>query len=156
MASGIRRGTMTLLTQYVLVQANNYANRMSTQLKVQLTDEIYVLQPNLLAYIMQRLTATLKFSGGGPPELVEQMITNFCVDHPERYLLAFVHGHLGQHDLLRVRTDAEKYLLLTCLNLVEKHIFGNQTRLARRPAHRPPNRQSPLARSGFGSGASPG
>jgi hypothetical protein len=26
---------------------------------------------------------------------------------------------LGQHDLLRVQTDAEKYLLLACLNLVE-------------------------------------
>lgn len=68
---------------------------------------------------LQRLTATLKFSEGVPPYLVEQMITKFCVDHPERYLLAFVYGHLGQHDLLRVRTDAEKYLLLACLNLVE-------------------------------------
>lgn len=48
-----------------------------------------------------------------------QMIANFCVDHPERYLLAFVYGHLGQHDLLRVRTDAEKFLLLAALNLVE-------------------------------------
>ncbi|WP_236953930.1 hypothetical protein [Hydrogenophaga sp. PBC] len=68
---------------------------------------------------MKRLTATLKFSEGVPPDLVEQMITKFCVDHPERYLLAFAYGHLGQHDLLRVRTDAEKYLLLACLNLVE-------------------------------------
>jgi hypothetical protein len=68
---------------------------------------------------LQRLTATLKFSEGVPPDLVEQMITKLCVDHPERYLLAFAYGHLGQHDLLRVRTDAEKYLLLASLNLVE-------------------------------------
>lgn len=68
---------------------------------------------------MQRLTATLKFSEGVPPDLLEQVITKFCLNHPERYLLAFVYGHLGQHDLLRVRTDAEKYLLLACLNLVE-------------------------------------
>lgn len=27
--------------------------------------------------------------------------------------------HLGEHDLLRVRTDAEKYLLLAALDLVE-------------------------------------
>ncbi|WP_418126173.1 hypothetical protein [Variovorax sp. 160MFSha2.1] len=47
------------------------------------------------------------------------MITKFCVDHPERYLLAFMYGHLGKHDLLRVRTDAEKFLLLATVNLVE-------------------------------------
>lgn len=68
---------------------------------------------------LQRLTATMRFTEGVPPDLVGQMITQFCVDHPERYLLAFVYGHLGEHDLLRVRTDAEKYLLLACLNLVE-------------------------------------
>ena len=51
--------------------------------------------------------------------LVAQMIAKFCVDHPERCLLAFVYGHLGRHDLLRVRTDAEKFALLAALNLVE-------------------------------------
>ena len=68
---------------------------------------------------LQRLTATMQFTEGVPPDLVEQMITKFNVDHPERYLLAFVYGHLRQHDLLRVRTDAEKFLLLAALNLVE-------------------------------------
>jgi hypothetical protein len=68
---------------------------------------------------LQRLTATMRFTEGVPPDLVAQMITKFNVDHAERYLLAFVYGHLGQHDLLHVRTDAEKYLLLACLNLVE-------------------------------------
>ena len=53
------------------------------------------------------------------PDLVERLITTFCMDRPERYLLAFVYGHLGEHDVLRVRTDPEKYLLLACLNLVE-------------------------------------
>lgn len=68
---------------------------------------------------LHRLTATMKFTEGVPPDIVEQMITKFNVDHPERYLLAFVYGHLRQHDLLRVRTDAEKFLLLAALNLVE-------------------------------------
>jgi hypothetical protein len=68
---------------------------------------------------LRRLTATMKFTEGVPPALVEQMITKSCVDHPERYLLAFVYGHLDQHDLLRVRNDAEKFLLLAALNLVE-------------------------------------
>jgi hypothetical protein len=69
---------------------------------------------------LQRLAATMQFTEGVPPEFVEQMITKFCVDHPERYLLAFVYGHLGEHDLLRVRTDAEKFLILVVLNLVER------------------------------------
>ena len=33
--------------------------------------------------------------------------------------LAPLLGYLGEHDLLRVRTDAEKFLLLAALNLVE-------------------------------------
>jgi hypothetical protein len=68
---------------------------------------------------MQRLTATMRFTEGVPPALASQMITQLCVDHPERYLLAFVYGYLGEHDLLSVRTDAEKFLLLGALNLVE-------------------------------------
>ena len=43
----------------------------------------------------------------------------FCDEHRERYLLEFVYGYLGDHDLLRVRTDAEKFLMLAALNLVE-------------------------------------
>jgi hypothetical protein len=30
------------------------------------------------------LTATMRFTESVPPDLVEQMITTFCVDHPER------------------------------------------------------------------------
>jgi len=155
---------MTLLMQAVMVRANIDVDRMSAQQKVELADEIYVQQPNLLASnlvlprygvdmlqlevsihvllvafqamkhcgralptisedvqetCLQRLTATMKFTEGVPPDLVEQMIMKFCVANAERYLLAFVYGHLGHHDLLRVRTDAEKFLLLAALNLVE-------------------------------------
>ena len=35
------------------------------------------------------------------------------------YPHAFVYGYLGEHDLLRVRTEAEKYLLMAALNLLE-------------------------------------
>lgn len=62
------------------------------------------------------VTATMKFTEGVPPD---QMITRFCTGHPERYSLAFVYGYLGEHDLLRARTDAERFLLLAALNLVE-------------------------------------
>ena len=43
----------------------------------------------------------------------------FHTEHAERYLLAFVYGWLGEHDLMGVRTEAEKYLMLGALNLVE-------------------------------------
>ncbi len=68
---------------------------------------------------MQRLTARARFNEGLPGGLANQVVQQFCDEHPERYLLAFVYGYLGDHDLLRVRTDAEKYLLLANLNLVE-------------------------------------
>ncbi len=68
---------------------------------------------------MQRLTARVRFNEGLPSELAGQMVQQFCDEHPERYLLAFVYGCLGEHGLLAVRTEAEKYLLLGTLNLVE-------------------------------------
>lgn len=76
---------------------------------------------------MQRLTARVRFNEGLPGELAGQIVQQFCAAHPERYLLAFVYGYLGDHDLLRVRTDAEKYLLLAALNLVECVAFAGST-----------------------------
>lgn len=68
---------------------------------------------------MQRLTARARFNEGLPGDLANQVVQQFCDEHPERYLLAFIYGYLGDHDLLRVRTEAEKYLLLAALNLAE-------------------------------------
>lgn len=68
---------------------------------------------------LQRLTATLRFSEGLTPELAGQVTQRYLADHREQFLLAFAYGYLGDHDLLRVRTDAEKFLLLAVFNLVE-------------------------------------
>jgi hypothetical protein len=68
---------------------------------------------------MRRLTARARFNEGLPGDLATKVVQQFCDEHPERYLLAFVYGYLGDHDLLAVRTDAEKFLLLGALNLVE-------------------------------------
>lgn len=68
---------------------------------------------------MRRLTARARFNEGLPPELAHQVVQQFCDEHPERDLLAFVYGYLGDHDLLAVRTEAEKFLMLGALNLVE-------------------------------------
>jgi hypothetical protein len=68
---------------------------------------------------LQRLTARIRFNEGWPGELADQLVQQFCDEHPERYLLAFVYRYLGDHDLLCARTEAEKYLQLASLNLVE-------------------------------------
>lgn len=68
---------------------------------------------------MQRLTARMRFNEGLPERMAAGLVKQFCDEHSERNLLAFVYGYLGDHDLLRVRTDAEKYLLLAALNLME-------------------------------------
>jgi len=68
---------------------------------------------------LQRLTARARFNEGLPGELADKVIRQFCDEHAERFLLAFVYGYLGDHDLLGIRTDATKYLVLAALNLVE-------------------------------------
>ena len=76
---------------------------------------------------MQRLTARARFNEGLPADLANKVVQQFCDEHPERYLLAFVYGYLGDHDLLSVRTDAEKFLLLGALNLAECVAFVGST-----------------------------
>lgn len=73
---------------------------------------------------LQRLTARARFNDGLPDQLETKVVQQFCDEHPERYLLAFVYGYLGDHDLLSVRTDAEKFLLLAALNLVDCVAFA--------------------------------
>ena len=68
---------------------------------------------------LQRLTARARFNEGLPQELATKVVEQFHTEHAERYLLAFVYGCLAEHDLMAVRTEAEKYLMLGALNLVE-------------------------------------
>ena len=68
---------------------------------------------------LRRLTARVRFNEGLPQDLAMKLTEQFHNEHAERYLLAFVYGYLGDHDLMAVRTEAEKYLMLGALNLVE-------------------------------------
>jgi len=86
-----------------------------------------IISEDLQDRCMQRLTARARFNEGLPGDLANQVVQQFCDEHPERYLLAFVYGYLGDHDLLRVRSDAEKYLLLAALNLAECVAFVGST-----------------------------
>lgn len=67
----------------------------------------------------QRLTSKIRFTEGLSAETHRQAVDQQITQHTERYLLAFVYGRLGEHDLLSVRTGAEKYLMLAALNLLE-------------------------------------
>lgn len=166
---------MGLITQAVLVHAIRDINAMNQAQKVQLADEIFLHQPNLLASIlvlssmgvntlqlevplhillvtfqsmkrsghtwpiiqeaiqercMQRLTAHMRFNEGLQTQIADRLVKQFCDEHSERNLLAFVYGYLGDHDLLRVRSDAEKCMLLAALNLVECIAFTGDQPLA--------------------------
>ena len=68
---------------------------------------------------LQRLTARARFNEGLPEDLANNVIEQFHNEHAERYLLAFVYGWLGDHDLMAVGTEAEKYPMMGALNLVE-------------------------------------
>ena len=68
---------------------------------------------------LQRLTARARFNEGVPQELATKVVEQFHNEHAERYLLAFVYGWLGDHDLMAVGTEAEKYPMMGALNLVE-------------------------------------
>ena len=59
---------------------------------------------------LQRLTARARFNDGLPDQLATKVVKQFCDEHPERYLLAFVYRYLGDHNLLSGRTDAEKFI----------------------------------------------
>ena len=50
---------------------------------------------DVLEGCMQRLTGRLRFNEGLPAELAVKVTTQFCDEHAERYLLAYVYGQLG-------------------------------------------------------------
>ena len=68
---------------------------------------------------LQRLTGKVRFIEGLSAGATKQAIGQQIDQHSEPYLLAFVFGRLKEHDLLGIRTDVEKYLVLGALNLVE-------------------------------------
>ena len=87
-----------------------------------------IIQEEVQEKCLQRLVARMRFNEGLSAQIAESLVKQFCDEHCERQLLAFVYGHLGEHDLLSARTEAEKYLMLAVFNLVECITFvGDQT-----------------------------
>lgn len=167
---------MTRLAQAHVAEAMRAVERMNTQQQVQLRDEIFAQQPNLLGSIvvlrrmgasdtqigialhvlfvawlamkasgyrwpvisedhqdlcLQRLTARLRFADGLSPDLLQQAVAQHISEHAEPQLLAFAYGHLRESGVLRARSQAEKYVLLAVLNLVECIAFSAALSAAR-------------------------
>ncbi len=80
---------------------------------------------------LQRLTARARFKEGLPEDLAKKLVEQFHTEHAERNLLAFVYSWLDEHDLMAVRTEAEKYLMLAALNLVECVAFVGAVKTTR-------------------------
>ncbi len=159
-----KRQAAAAISQVVLAQAAVAVDRMGHDERVQLADEIYLKQPNLLASVvvqyqmgaslpqveglltillvayqamemsghhwpvisedtqdvcLQRLTGKVQFIEGLDAGSIQRALGQQLEQHSEPYLLAFVFGQLREHDLLEIRTDVEKYLVLGALNLVE-------------------------------------
>lgn len=75
---------------------------------------------------LQRLTARLRFAEGLPPKLLQQAVKQHIREHTEPQLLAFAYGHLRESGVLGARNEAEKYVLLAALNLVECIAFSGR------------------------------
>lgn len=160
---------MALITQAVLAKAAIAVGAMGQAEQVQIADEVFAHQPNLLASVLvlqrmgaslrqievplhvllvawqamktsghvwpvicedtqkaclQRLTGRVRFAEGLPAELQQQSMQQYINEHREKFLLAFAWGHLRDNDLLGARTEAQKFLLLATLNLVECIAFA--------------------------------
>ena len=68
---------------------------------------------------LQRMTARSRFIEGLPVALQQRAVQDQIEEHGEPQLLAHVYGQLRENGLLAIRTDAEKYLVLAALNLVD-------------------------------------
>lgn len=66
-----------------------------------------------------------------PDELAKKVVEEFHNEHAERYRLAFVYGYLRDQDLMAVRTEAKKSLMMGELNLVECVAFVAEDKLRR-------------------------
>lgn len=68
---------------------------------------------------LRRLTGRIRFAEGLGGGLLQRSLQQYIDEHREPYLLAFAYGYLQHNDLLGARTEAEKFLMLATLNLVD-------------------------------------
>jgi len=67
----------------------------------------------------KRVSRRARFIEGLSPQLQAQAVADAVVDYSEQLLLALVFGKFTQGELLTIKTQAEKMLMLAALNRVE-------------------------------------
>ena len=78
-----------------------------------------VISEDVQERCLKRISGRVRFIEGLSPQLQTQATVDAVSDHPEQQLLAYVFGKFKESDLLGIKTEAEKMLLLAALNLVE-------------------------------------
>lgn len=68
---------------------------------------------------LARITCKMRFLEGLPSGQVDEAVMASMADHPEIWLLAFVIDDLKTWELISIRTDTEKFVVLAALNIVE-------------------------------------
>ena len=78
-----------------------------------------VISEDVQERCLKRISGRVRFIEGLLPQLQTQATVDAASDQPEQLLLAYVFGKFKESDLLGVKTEAEKMLMLAALNLVE-------------------------------------
>ena len=68
---------------------------------------------------LKRISGRARFLEGLTPPQQHQATADAIAGHPEKQILAYAFGKLGEHGLLGIKTEAEKMILLAAVNLVE-------------------------------------
>ena len=78
-----------------------------------------VISEDVQERCLKRISGRVRFIEGLSPQMQAQATADAVGDHPEQQLLAYVFGKFKESDLLGIKTEAEKMLMLAALNLVE-------------------------------------
>ena len=68
---------------------------------------------------LKQISGRVRFIEDLSPQLQAKTISDAVGDHPEQPLLAYVLGKFKESDLLGIKTEPEKMLMLAALSLVE-------------------------------------
>ena len=78
-----------------------------------------VISEDVQERCLKRISGRVRFIEGLSPQMQAQATLDAVADHSEQQLLAYVFGKFKESDLLGIKTEAEKMLMLAALNLVE-------------------------------------
>lgn len=78
-----------------------------------------VISEDVQERCLKRISGRVRFIEGLAPQLQAQATADAVADHPEQQLLAYVFGKFKESDILGIKTEAEKMLMLAALNLAE-------------------------------------